>query len=77
LRQEDRSDDCPRCGWILKPTKRGYLECKMCGWRRPLKVRRRTLRQYEFDDFEMRGVCVDYMLAYRNMSWDGRHRDNF
>jgi DNA-directed RNA polymerase subunit RPC12/RpoP len=71
LRQEDRSDDCPRCGWILKPTKRGYLECKVCGWRRPLKGRRGKLKEYELDDFEMRRRMWGSMLAYRYVTGDG------
>jgi hypothetical protein len=70
LRQEDRPDDCPRCGWILKPTNRGYLERKIRGWRRPLKGRRGKLKEYEFDDFEMRRRMWGSMLAYRYVTVD-------
>ncbi len=62
--RDGESDDCPRCGWPLKPSRRGYLECRICGWRRP---GRRTLKQHdhEHDEFERRHRMWGSMLAYR------------
>ena len=43
----------------------------MCGWRRPLKGKRGRLKEYEFDDFEMRCRMWGSMLACRYVTGDG------